>query len=387
LGNQIKFYLLSLFLISFSLTIELKAQPFIDPGIGFLYGKPGSAIRLNAGINNILLHRFGAYATIEYALTPESKFPVRDIFGGSLRLTQNISVFGGVGVFKNGILSRQYFKSARKEIGISKRFPALNIDVDFGYSFTTGQSINVGYIIPVRSAYFKPHGPPQEYEFPLTETYAQVDRDILRSLLGNITFNYGLGYGRLLSSGAETSAIVPANFLATYNFNQLRVGGGFYANLFDGSKVTTTNLVSRTKAFIYLGYDFAAFSNYSFTGDMQLGWFEKSASLDKSVLSYANAGVTIRYSLVNYLSLFVRPTLELREVPSRSTSAYISAGISLGLPGLAKCRIPLCKVQVNHGHGSREFRRNSLVRNVPSNNFGASPRLAQVKVKRVKPGK
>ncbi len=370
------------------------AQPFLDPGIGFLHGKPGSAIRLNVGINNILLHRFGAYTTMEFVLKSNMKVPVRDIFGASLRLTQNFAVHGGVGIINKGILSKEHFRGARKEIGISRTFPKLNIDVDLAYSFTLGQSVNVGYVIPVRSAYFKPHGPPQEYEFPLTETYAQVDRDILRSLLGNITFSYGIGVGKKISGpGTEglglfaRPSVVPSNFLATYNFNQLRVGGGLYADAYSGGKVTTKSLLSRMKLYAYAGYDFAAFSNYSFTGDMQIGWLEKSQDFVKTLPSYVNAGVTARYSFVNYFSVFARPTIEVRTSPNKGLTAYISAGVSVGLPGIAKCNIPSCDVQVDHGHGSREFRRNKQLRNVPGNKFGGSAKPSRVKVKRVKPGK
>lgn len=132
------------------------SQIYIDPGFGAVFKDNTGNLspRFNIGAHNLLFKRFGVYGTIEVVRVPDQKFisetDERDIVGGIIRVNDILSIYGGAGVFSNGIFANNFnLKVVRKEAGISVNIPKAKLNIDLGYSTSSGLSGNIGYVIPL----------------------------------------------------------------------------------------------------------------------------------------------------------------------------------------------------------------------------------------------
>lgn len=152
---------------------DSAAQPAITPTVGkaFADKNGASAIRLGLGFNQLYKNRLGLYYTYEYRSnvmffenTPYNKNEYgRDLMGITCKVHPNFTVYGGVGMFMDGILKGQlqskgggipwFVKpvSLRKEIGVTYHSQDLPIQLSAGYSLSVGFTGNLGWRIPLQT--------------------------------------------------------------------------------------------------------------------------------------------------------------------------------------------------------------------------------------------
>ncbi|MEY5036231.1 MAG: hypothetical protein RLZZ110_1248 [Bacteroidota bacterium] len=156
----------------FSMSNMASAQPSITPMVGkaFADNNGASAARLGIGFQEIYKNRLGVYYMYEYrsnvilfeTTTYENNKYRRDIAGLSCKVHPNFTIYGGVGLFVDGILTDQFQSKGagvpwiikptgfRKEIGISFQPNDLPIVISAGYSNTIGFTSNLGWRIPLK---------------------------------------------------------------------------------------------------------------------------------------------------------------------------------------------------------------------------------------------
>jgi len=152
---MLKSFLAPLAIILFLLAFPADAQMYIDPGFGAVFKDANGNMtpRLNMGVHNLLFNRVGVYGTLEIVRTPGAKLfketDERDIAGGIVRINDFLSVYAGTGMVSNGLLSNGFsLKGVRKEAGVEFNIPEANLNIDLGFSTSSGISANIGYIIP-----------------------------------------------------------------------------------------------------------------------------------------------------------------------------------------------------------------------------------------------
>lgn len=187
--------------------------------------------------------------------------------------------------------------------------------------------------------------------------------------------------------GFKGSAMnIPLQVSLHYEFKgKYRIGGGYsYEYMSIGAMHPThyTDKISSfqvpapsgwmSKYYAIFGASFYRLGNYLFTGDLQVGGFSPGANFNPAVVTpgmYFNFGVTIERELSEYLRLFVRPSYDLKSytlalpeggisLTHHMNALYLNVGFSYSIPELPKCKIPGCRIQINHAHGDREYRSN-----------------------------
>jgi hypothetical protein len=148
------------------------SQPAITPTVGkaFADKNGASAIRMGVGFNQVFKDRWGLYYTYEYRSsvmffenTPYGKNEYRrDVMGITCKIHPNFTVYGGVGMFMDGILKDQFKEkgggvpyiikpvSLRKEIGINYHTKDIPLQISAGYSLIIGFTGNIGWRIPLQ---------------------------------------------------------------------------------------------------------------------------------------------------------------------------------------------------------------------------------------------
>lgn len=140
---------------------QATSQNFYEPGLGIVRKSGGSFVpRINFAAHELVAGRIGLYGTFELGSKTSG---VQDIFGAMFRINTHISVYGGAGVLRNGLLAEKFRVSGvRKEMGVSVNIPRTRWNADLGFSFHS-VSFNVGYLIPTRKYYmnrnFNPERP------------------------------------------------------------------------------------------------------------------------------------------------------------------------------------------------------------------------------------
>jgi len=127
---------------------------YFDPGVGLYFNRfktetsqeGFTAVRANLGVHNLIAKRLGFYVTAEYSPSIPNGKHVREIVGGNIRINNTFSVFGGMGILKEGVLGND-FQKTRKEIGLEVTMLQNKLNVDLGIS-GSGPSVTVGYMIP-----------------------------------------------------------------------------------------------------------------------------------------------------------------------------------------------------------------------------------------------
>jgi len=141
-------------LLIFSVSLPANSQPAFTPMVGkaFADNNGASAIRMGMGLNNVYRDRWGFYYTYEYRSnimffenTAYGKNEYRrDVAGISCKVHPNFTVYGGVGMFMDGILKGQLQSKGggtpfiikpvglRKEIGVTYHPKDLPIQLSAG---------------------------------------------------------------------------------------------------------------------------------------------------------------------------------------------------------------------------------------------------------------
>ena len=147
------------------------SQTAVTPMVGkaFADKNGASAIRMGVGLNQLFKDRWGFYYTYEYRSnvmffenTPYGKNEYRrDVMGVNCRIHPNFTVYGGVGMFMDGVLKGQFQSKGggvpyiikpvglRKELGITYHPSDLPIQISAGYSLSIGFTGNLGWRIPI----------------------------------------------------------------------------------------------------------------------------------------------------------------------------------------------------------------------------------------------
>ena len=159
--NRYKIVLFSLLLGFGSIqkaTAQLEIQAFGGKAHSDASGKP--ALRFGMGVNNVLWDRVGFYYTYELR-RPEMPFEngtytdsyTRDIAGGIIKIDPNFSIYGGLGMFQQGLIENLSFRGLRKEVGVQYSTNNVlyntNMFVQVGYSFNIRLTTNFGVKIPL----------------------------------------------------------------------------------------------------------------------------------------------------------------------------------------------------------------------------------------------
>ena len=156
----------------FSVSLPANSQPALTPMVGkaFADKNGASAIRMGVGLNNVYRDRWGIYYTYEcrsnimfFENTAYGKNEYRrDAVGISCKVHPNFLVYGGVGLFMDGILKGQLKSKGigipwviipsgiRKEIGVTYQPNDLPIQISAGYSMSIGFTSNLSWRIPLK---------------------------------------------------------------------------------------------------------------------------------------------------------------------------------------------------------------------------------------------
>jgi hypothetical protein len=179
------------------------------------------------------------------------------------------------------------------------------------------------------------------------------------------------------------SFTIPIKLSIHYEFKNFRVGGGFakdFIFLKSFSPISYTNQirqvdalagsVSTTKFFGLVGYSFARFDKFLFTGDLQIGSNKFGKNFNRAIVKpslFFNMGVTAERELSEYFKIFVRPNFEFKSytlslaesnlaIKHHANALVWNIGFIYSIPELPKCKIKECRIQINHAHGDREYR-------------------------------
>ncbi|NBU04357.1 MAG: hypothetical protein EBT60_08700 [Bacteroidetes bacterium] len=147
------------------------SQPAVTPMVGkaFADKNGASAIRMGVGFNQVFKDRWGFYYTYEYRSsvmffenTAYSKNEYRrDLMGINCKVHPNFTVYGGVGMFMDGVLQGQFQSKGgglpyiikplglRKELGITYQPSDIPLQISAGYSLSIGFTGNIGWRIPL----------------------------------------------------------------------------------------------------------------------------------------------------------------------------------------------------------------------------------------------
>jgi hypothetical protein len=152
--------------------IQAWAQPSLTPMFGkaFADKNGASAIRMGLGFNQLYKNRWGLYYTYEYRSnvmffenTPYNKNEYcRDLMGITCKVHPNFTVYGGVGMFMDGIMDdirngrsllnlANFNSPLRKELGILLQPNFTPIQISAGYSINVGFTANLNWQIPLDS--------------------------------------------------------------------------------------------------------------------------------------------------------------------------------------------------------------------------------------------
>lgn len=159
--NRYKIVLFSLLLCFGAMkqaTAQIEVQAFVGKAHSDVNQLP--ALRYGVGLNNVLWDRVGFYYTYEFR-RPDMPFEnstytdsyTRDVLGGTIKIDPNFSVYGGLGMFQQGLVDNFTFKGLRKEVGVQYSTNNVlyntNMFVQVGYSFSMRFTTNFGVKIPL----------------------------------------------------------------------------------------------------------------------------------------------------------------------------------------------------------------------------------------------
>ncbi|HRI79482.1 MAG TPA: hypothetical protein PLR06_08100 [Cyclobacteriaceae bacterium] len=177
---------------------------------------------------------------------------------------------------------------------------------------------------------------------------------------------------------------IPLKLTLHYEFGgKYRIGGGYSYELMSIGTlkpISYTDQISgfqptassgwMSKYFGLIGVSFYRLGDYLFTGDAQIGGYNPGSNFNSALVKagiYVNVGVTVERELSEYLSVFARPSFDIKSysmtlpeggpsIDHNINAFYINIGISYSIPELPKCFIHDCKIQMNHAHGNKEYR-------------------------------
>jgi hypothetical protein len=153
-------------MIGILFSAETKAQLQFENTFGLLLNDPTdlTVLRGTVALNNLFkvsegkTNKFniGVYYTTELCCAFSSKTVSKsdrddtrkDLAGLNLRFFNRLTLFGGVGLFRNGVFSGN--GSLRKELGLGLQIPKYNMSVSASLGDTKGPSLNVGYFVPIK---------------------------------------------------------------------------------------------------------------------------------------------------------------------------------------------------------------------------------------------
>ena len=117
----------------------------LEISAGYVPGSSDDRLKANLGINNLLVHRIGAYTSFEYGLQNNQFI---NITGGTISVQRFVYVWGGMDLFSKNGLMQSGFKGSRKEAGIGIT-PYKFMVARAGWSTSVGFSLAVGIRIPI----------------------------------------------------------------------------------------------------------------------------------------------------------------------------------------------------------------------------------------------
>jgi len=175
---------------------------------------------------------------------------------------------------------------------------------------------------------------------------------------------------------------IPLNLFLYYGFNRYRIGAGYSYELMSIGTLSPTALTDNisslqlaspsgfvSKYYLLLGASFYRTADYLFTGDVHIGSFTPTGNFSSNVTTgmYFDLGVTVERDLSEYFKVFVRPSFEIKSytmplpgsskvIENNMNALYFNFGVTYRIPELPRCYLKDCHAQINHAHGSKEYR-------------------------------
>lgn len=177
--------------------------------------------------------------------------------------------------------------------------------------------------------------------------------------------------------------VIPMSISAYIIIDRFKIGGGFSFDPHFMGSFNSNIYQSRIQSwkpdvpvaffkhyYGIFGANIYRYMDWMFSGDLRIGTWNPGKNYNLAIIQKGiniNLGFGMERELSEYLSLYLRPSFELKSytlaIPESSFSikhklnAYrINFGIIWRLPELPKCFIKRCHIQINHQHGDREYR-------------------------------
>ncbi|NOS91456.1 MAG: hypothetical protein HOP30_06015 [Cyclobacteriaceae bacterium] len=206
------------------------------------------------------------------------------------------------------------------------------------------------------------------------------DPSIDKTLPSNTAFYSNPGKANIGFKGNALN--IPLNLFLYYGFNRYRVGAGYSYEIMSIGTLNPTGLTDKIKSlqlpnssgfvskyYLLLGASFYRTGDYLFTGDIHLGSFTPTGNFSSTVTGgmYFDLGLTAEREFSEYFKVFVRPSFELKSysvplpgsskvIENSMNALYFNFGVTYRIPELPRCYLKDCHVQINHAHGSKEYR-------------------------------
>ena len=186
---------------------------------------------------------------------------------------------------------------------------------------------------------------------------------------------------RLVFSGR--AGVVNAGLRLSTRIWKIRVGIGWSLERFSpvvlrpnryaqeiGSTSSGSRSITGTAWSVTADYEFLRRRRLGLAGQVRMGTFNWTGGFTAGgftpSLTYG-AGTEIRWNLSEYLQAFAQPVIDFRgysitepqtgiSIRHRILSPALQVGVHYTFPELKKCYHKLCRVQMNHPHGNREYR-------------------------------
>lgn len=175
---------------------------------------------------------------------------------------------------------------------------------------------------------------------------------------------------------------IPLNLFLYYGFKRYRLGAGYSYELMSIGALSPTALTDQIsklqlasptgfvqKYYLLLGGSFYRRGDYLFTGDVRIGNFTPTGNFSSAITTgmYFDLGVTVERDLSEYFKVFVRPSFDIKSytmslpgsskvIENNMNALYVNFGVTYRIPELPRCFLKDCHVQINHAHGSKEYR-------------------------------
>jgi hypothetical protein len=174
---------------------------------------------------------------------------------------------------------------------------------------------------------------------------------------------------------------IPLTLTVQYDLGRFRIGGGatfefyrigrfdptIYQDALPSYELSPNSGLMR-RFFVNVGYRAFDLGDYAIAFDGQFGTFNMGSGFNNDLLNrsvFSNLGVSFEKNYSEYLTMFLRTSVDLKNIHSVLGQAgaqtnipaiYVTLGARIHYPEVPRCKIAACKTQLKHVHKKVEFR-------------------------------